>query len=296
MVNLRYHVVTLVAVFLALAVGVFLGAGPLQNRINSVGEGTTLAAQNEDLQGDLTAAQAISEEQQRFIAGLGKEATADILNGRQVALVLLPGVPQEVTDSINGALVDAGAAVAGTVKLTSSWVSVGEREYRDTLSAPVAGHLQGEGESADAVLAQALVEVLTTTGAEQSLVQEILSDPQTPLVESGSFPDVVVDTIVLVGANAGDDTQSGGAVEVVDSTLITLATKIAEGADSVAVGPADADSDLVTILRRASAPIATVDQVGTQMAGINVALVLAGTDTGAYGQGVGADAPVAPRP
>ena len=94
MVNLRYHVVTLVAVFLALAVGVFLGAGPLQNRINSVGEGTTLAAQNEDLQGDLTAAQAISEEQQRFIAGLGKEATADILNGRQVALVLLPGVPK----------------------------------------------------------------------------------------------------------------------------------------------------------------------------------------------------------
>lgn len=35
MVDFRYHLVSLVSVFLALAVGIILGAGPLQNSIGN---------------------------------------------------------------------------------------------------------------------------------------------------------------------------------------------------------------------------------------------------------------------
>ena len=35
MINFRYHVVSIIGIFIALAVGVVLGAGPLQSRIQS---------------------------------------------------------------------------------------------------------------------------------------------------------------------------------------------------------------------------------------------------------------------
>ena len=35
MINFRYHVVSVIGIFVALAVGIVLGAGPLQARINS---------------------------------------------------------------------------------------------------------------------------------------------------------------------------------------------------------------------------------------------------------------------
>lgn len=44
MVDFRYHLVSLVSVFLALALGIILGAGPLQNSI-----GDTLSGQVETL-------------------------------------------------------------------------------------------------------------------------------------------------------------------------------------------------------------------------------------------------------
>ena len=35
MINFRYHVVSIIGIFIALAVGVVLGAGPLQSRIQA---------------------------------------------------------------------------------------------------------------------------------------------------------------------------------------------------------------------------------------------------------------------
>ena len=35
MINFRYHVVSIIGIFVALAVGVVLGAGPLQTRIRA---------------------------------------------------------------------------------------------------------------------------------------------------------------------------------------------------------------------------------------------------------------------
>jgi len=35
MINFRYHVVSIIGIFIALAVGVVLGAGPLQRTINT---------------------------------------------------------------------------------------------------------------------------------------------------------------------------------------------------------------------------------------------------------------------
>ncbi len=300
MVNLRYHVVTLVAVFLALAVGVFLGAGPLQNRINSVGEGTNLKEEVDQLQASVEELQVLDGYQQTFISGIAGELLPGSLNGTSVTLILLPDTDPEDVQALVTTLTNSGASVEGQVELTENWVAVGQREYRDTLAVPVAGHLSTppDSESADAVLARALVEVLTTSGAEQTLVKEILADPQTALVEPGTFPDEPVTTLVLVGADkeatapAEDESDA-----VVMSTLVTLADAAANApGGAVAVGSADGESAFITALRSAGTPIATVDQAGTEMAWINVALVLATGSTGDFGQGVGATSAVAPLP
>ena len=45
MINFRYHVVSIIGIFIALAVGVVLGAGPLQSRIQAgVSSSTTTSA------------------------------------------------------------------------------------------------------------------------------------------------------------------------------------------------------------------------------------------------------------
>ena len=50
MVNFRYHIVSLIAVFVALCLGVVLGAGPLQSRISSgLTPTTSTASSNEAL-------------------------------------------------------------------------------------------------------------------------------------------------------------------------------------------------------------------------------------------------------
>lgn len=302
MVNLRYHVVTLVAVFLALAVGVVLGAGPLQSRINAAAEGSNLAERSAQLEDQVAQLQGTSAQQDAFISGVSKDLLPQTLADRTVAVVTLPGTSDTDVKGVEDALALAGAKVSGTVQLTENWSSTGQREYRDTLSAPVSSHLPGGGggaATADDVLGQALVQVLTTSGAEIDLVREILSDPQVPLVAADSLPSEPVDSIVLVGpqtasASAGNDSQSGTGIAN-DQSLVALAKAIATAPKGgVAVGSAANPSDLISILRTAAAPISTVDQGGTAMAAFNVALALHSTEVGAYGQQEGASAAVAP--
>lgn len=301
MINLRYHVVTLVAVFLALAVGVVLGAGPLQSRISAASEGTDLAERAAGLEEQLATLEGSAVQQEAFIAGIAKEILPGSLSGKKVTLVALPGASEEDTAGIADMLALAGATVRGTVELTENWTSTAQREYRGTLSTPVSSHLaQSAGAAtADDVLAQALLEVLTITGPEVDLVRQILSDQQVPLVASDSIPDEVADTLVLVGPRlpaltADDDSQSGAGVQM-DASLTALAaaaSKAPEGA--AAVGIADGPSDFISLLRDGAVPIATVDQGGTTMAWLNTALALQSGSKGAYGQQAGAESAVAP--
>ena len=72
MINFRYHLVSLIGVFLALAVGVVLGAGPLQNAINNVGADQVTGASAAELEEELAAASSEGQAGQD-LAALGRE-------------------------------------------------------------------------------------------------------------------------------------------------------------------------------------------------------------------------------
>jgi Copper transport outer membrane protein, MctB len=118
-IDFRYHLVSIVAVFLALAIGIVLGATELQ--------GTTLAvlrATNNSLENKLNA---VTAERDGFAQQAGASAaflqTAEpkLLNGTladaKVVLVTEPGAPSAITGGIQSAVADAGATVTGTVAL-----------------------------------------------------------------------------------------------------------------------------------------------------------------------------------
>ena len=320
MVNFRYHLVSLIAVFLALGVGVVLGAGPLQNAINAKGDpdsADSLDAVKEQL---IQADQQVIQGEE-FVWAVAEEVLPETLTDIDVAVVLLPGSAALGADPVVRALEEAGAKVVGEVELTSRWDDPDSSTYRQTLATAASSHLKERPAHADSesILAQGLIEVLTQSSTETDLLAEMLTDEKTALVVPGTLPSNVAEAVVLVGPSVvaesidEDDstvvdtqvstpTQSGDQVSSSEevpttsawSALATAAAGAPKG--SVAVGSAAEPGDFIAVLRDGDTSIATVYEGGTARAALNVALVLSSGADGAYGQELGASTPVAPLP
>jgi hypothetical protein len=139
MISLRYHVVSIGAVFLALALGVVLGASGVSDRLLSA-----VSAERDDLGGrvqtltgerdDLAAAQRASDE---FAQRVGPAAVRGLLDGQSVTIVTA-GADSADRDGIVALLGQAGATVAGEVALTDA---VGDPGRGDQLRELTAGLL-----------------------------------------------------------------------------------------------------------------------------------------------------------
>ncbi|MEP7053823.1 MAG: copper transporter [Actinomycetota bacterium] len=123
MVDFRYHLVSIVAVFLALAVGIVLGTtfinGPLfdtlNNKVNSLtNDRKTLRSGNDDLNKRLA-------DQAKFGKAVLPFAVGGRLANESVLLVSTADAPGDLRDSLARALVAAGAKVAGRVQLTKKF-------------------------------------------------------------------------------------------------------------------------------------------------------------------------------
>jgi hypothetical protein len=118
-INFRYHVVSIVAVFLALAIGLVLGATELQGASIDV-----LTRTSNSLSNDLGAARAQNAALQAQVAAQESFAQADearlldgLLTGQRVVVVAAPGAPGAVVNGVTSAVQQAGASVTGQVNL-----------------------------------------------------------------------------------------------------------------------------------------------------------------------------------
>ncbi|MDR1151416.1 MAG: copper transporter, partial [Bifidobacteriaceae bacterium] len=89
MINFRYHLVSLICVFLALAVGIVLGAGPLRDPItaNLDAQVTSLREEKDSLREDLASAEADLDYRDGILETLVPIAVDAMLPAVQVALV-----------------------------------------------------------------------------------------------------------------------------------------------------------------------------------------------------------------
>lgn len=127
MIDFRYHLVSIVAVFLALAIGMVVGSTALApavqsgfNKIsaNEAKQNRSLYAHNSQLKAQIAAEEAFAQAAEpNLLHGL--------LAGEHVVLVLAPGADGPTVDGITSALQRAGATVTGRVILTSTFFDTG---------------------------------------------------------------------------------------------------------------------------------------------------------------------------
>jgi hypothetical protein len=111
----RYHATSLIAVFIALAVGILVGAEFGGDALNStrrdlehslVGNLQDARSQVEELQADLNRSDEFSERVYPVL-------TRDRLRGRRYAIVALGGLPSPVTEEVEEALAPTGGQLVG---------------------------------------------------------------------------------------------------------------------------------------------------------------------------------------
>ena len=286
MINFRYHVVSIIGIFVALAVGVVLGAGPLQTRIRA-GVSSSGATTTVD-----PAASAHAEAEAAGLKALASSTLAGSLAGRQVALVVLPGASEDDVSAIRSTLTDAGASVVGRVSLTDTWESTSMSQYRTTLSATLASHLSSGGAktaSADGIVGYAIAQVLSSTGAETDLLRQILTDQSTPIMTVDEDPAGGASTLVAIGARAQAQPQATASPSAVSKSSDAWAglAQAVGSTSGVVVGDASSRDAMITYLRGSATGVTTVDSVGTTLAAVDTALALAHGGSGARAFGVG---------
>ncbi len=301
MINFRYHLVSLIAVFLALAVGVVLGAGPLQNAVN-------IAAQGGGSKDSAVTQQTVDELRAQVDQGdiysqaVGEQLLAGSLKGEATTVVVMSPRDEQAIDRVTEVLETMEADVVGQVELTADWASIDQAKYRATLSAAVSGNLSERPEDATdaSVLGQALVEVITTQGANADLLKEILSDERTPLVDAQTWPDEKADRLVIVGPKPDavgpqeqENAQSGDASERHES-WVGIAQAAATEPGAVALGHAQREGEFIAVVRQAETGLTTVDQADSEMGATNLGLALMTGEQGQFGQGLGAERAVPP--
>lgn len=120
MIDFRYHLVSIIAVFLALAVGIAVGAEAVSPKVaNSLNKE---AIQAEKRNGVLNAENNQLKRQISADGAFGQAASGyllnDLLTDERVVLVTAPGADSGTVAGITAALSQAGAVVTGTVSLS----------------------------------------------------------------------------------------------------------------------------------------------------------------------------------
>jgi hypothetical protein len=119
LIDFRYHLVSIIAVFLALAIGLVLGAEAvspkLANTLNNESlkaakRNAALFAQNNQLKRQISADDSFAEAASGSLLG-------HLLVGQQVVLVTAPGADTATVKGISSALTTAGATLTGTVAM-----------------------------------------------------------------------------------------------------------------------------------------------------------------------------------
>jgi Copper transport outer membrane protein, MctB len=135
-IDFRYHLVSIVAVFLALAIGIVVGSTALKPAVLS---GLQQTAAQERKQIDALIAQNAGLKQQRdaaqqFAASGEHLLLHGLLDGQRAVLVEAPGAPGGVTTGVAAALTQAGAVVTGQLQIQQQFFSTGTQATLDTLN------------------------------------------------------------------------------------------------------------------------------------------------------------------
>lgn len=288
MIDFRYHLVSLMAVLVALTMGVVLGAGPLQGKISDTlsGQVTALSKQQSELRQANEDLVKEANNSNEYIGVLGRKVTPGTMTGRKVAVVRMPGVSDEAVNGINAQLKMAGAAITDSVTVKDSWFNEDSQSYRDTLASTLASKLGDKAEakvSSQQVLATALGTGLTSSDKEIQTLVTSLSAGDTPLISASAVTDPAQ---LIVVATAESKEKEGQDPQLKPDLEFVKGINLALPKGTVVVGSAQSEGDYLSQIRAEKIEVTTVDSIGSVMSNVSTPFALLADEAGnnqAYG-------------
>ncbi|TGO04952.1 copper transporter [Serinibacter arcticus] len=312
MIDFRYHLVSLISVFLALAVGIVLGAGPLRDTISDqlTGQVEVLREEKDALRLEVDENRATIADNVAFIESAAPALLDGALPGYRVAVATFPGVTDDVTSAVSQRIEEAGGEITARVELGTDWADPAAEAERTAVADEVRSEVPGVGgaDTDDVVLGQALGFALTgataadprAASADAVAVLTALADGDDPLVrvEGEAAPADLV--LVLTTPQVAPEADATVDPELEPSNVTWALTLAATGEAAPTVVAGYAELDIDTLVRvRGERTVATVDGLGTVAGQVTVPLVLAAVAADAeplpYGFGIGAQDPLPPQ-
>lgn len=302
MINFRYHVVSLTAVFLALAVGLVLGTAALNGTVaNQISDQVSgLRNSNGQLRDQVEELQTRAASQDDFVREIAPGLLAGQLTGRRVLVVSGPTADNDDRDKVVTMLKTAGATITGQVRLRADYTDPNKDDALQDLTARVtpAGvtTLPNDGvgvRTASALLATVLltnaapITALNRTTILTAYVQLGVLDLDGQIGEPGTA------VVIVTGA---PETDEGAAVRNEAFLSVVKEFDTVAGQMVLAAPTAAGTGNPVAAVRddgRLAKTISTVDGVSLAEGQVATAMALAEQFTGRagqYGTGSGASA------
>jgi hypothetical protein len=308
-INFRYHVVSLTAVFLALAIGLVVGTaalnGPAADALNDQVNG--IGRQNQQLRDQVNHLKNEANTQEQFAAQAAPIILADKLRNRRVLVVALPAASKYVKDVVE-TLQLGGAKVTAQIEIQDKFTApTNNSQLLDlatitrpvSVSDPASPNTDGV-QTSTALLSAVLLDRPTgQTAIPEDQRRTVLSAYTSGgwIIATGTPAGPAEAVVMLTGAPYVDNDatkRNAAVVNVVDQ--LARGGHLVVGSDAVGT-----DGNAVTAIRRDPAltkTISTVDNVATPQGRVVAALALAeqiAGGSGHYGIGDGA-ASLLPKP
>jgi hypothetical protein len=308
MINFRFHIASLIAVFLALALGVVMGStvidraivDGLRNRIDEVEKNANSQRdRNAELQKQLDALNLYSTQSASY-------AVRNELTDQPVAIVAERGVDEDTVAAQAQLLSDAVAVVPGVLWLEDGW-NLADEKSADALRTALGSTTQKSSALRQEGI-QALAQRLAGGGAVpgEPDVIDSLAKAGFVTLEGVGDGDVSASTFPVAGSRA---LLLGGPASQITARTTTpdLASALVGTDTRTAVGEIDGDGAtdrgrwLAPIrdddqLRAAVSTIDDVDQVEGRVATTLALAALGRGVVGSYGRGAGADSSIPALP
>jgi hypothetical protein len=306
MISMRSHIVSLAAIFLALALGIVLGATKVQSPIlvGKEADNTQLTQQRDQLQQqhDQLAQQVTND--QRFAGDISALAVRGTLPKATVVLVSTADADPGDKEALLGLLARSGATVSAQIQVTADFTDPARSAELQSLLAKSlpAGSTIPEVASAGTMAGALLGAVLLTDANGKATAQPEEATAAMSALSAGGFvtasgaqsPGRLV--LILTGAAITGGSETDRAAMLADlaaqlkkaSGGVLLAGRSGSEAGTGAVGAVRSDP-------ARSGAVSTIDDVENATGRLGAVLGLveqSGGGVGQYGGGTGAQAPI----
>lgn len=299
MISFRYHLVSLIGIFLAIALGIVIGTtalngavlGDLRRQVSDLKQAdSAAAAQNRALRAQAGSADLLAQ-------SFGAKIAAGALAKKPVVLVGAPGASKSLRQAIASAITTAGGSVSGQIQLAKAFTD--PRRAADIQSLVTSGaHPLGlqlpTTDNPGLLAGAALGYVLLGHGQGTDLTQVLAGFGTLNMLKVDGSAIAPGAAVVLIAPGGLPKNDEGGAM------LLAMATELGTlGGPTVIAGDAAAANGggLVGLVRADNAAqksVSTVDDAGTPLGQLTVALTVADTIGGHkgadYGTANGAEA------